>query len=328
MKEQILSILRQASGYVSGEAICKTLGVSRASVWKAVEKLRQEGYVIESATNRGYRLAHATSRLCLQELLPLLEDCPWKDTVQIVEQVDSTNTRVKALAAQGAPAGTVLIADTQTGGRGRLGRNFSSPSGMGVYLSALLRPSCAPQALMHLTCAVAVAMCDAVEKAVGFRPEIKWTNDLVYRRRKLAGILTELGVEAEIGQVTYAVVGIGINCCQSPEDFPPEIRNKAGSLSMMIERPVNRNQVAAAMIRALERMERTMLTEKAAIMEQYRSDCITIGRQISLVRGEVLRHGQAVGVDADGALLVEFTPGQVETVGSGEVSIQGMYGYL
>lgn len=328
MKDQILAMLRQSSGYLSGASICKTLGVSRAAVWKAIEKLRQEGYVIESAPNRGYRLAQTTDRLCTQEILPLLENCPWKDTVVVFDEIDSTNNRAKALAVQGAPAGTVLIADCQTGGRGRRGRSFLSPPGMGVYLSVLLRPQCGPAELMHLTCATAVAMCDAVEEAAGFRPGIKWTNDLVYNRHKLAGILTELSLEAESGQVQYAVVGIGINCCQTPQDFPPEIRDVAGSLAMMADRPIDRNRLSAAMVKALVRMDAQLLTDRAGIMDRYRRDCITVGQEISLLRGDSVRHGKAFDVDEDGALLVEFAPGQVETVNSGEVSIRGMYGYL
>lgn len=328
MKKQILAMLRQSSGYLSGSSICKALGVSRAAVWKAIEKLRQEGYVIESAPHRGYRLAQTTARLCAQEILPLLEDCPWKDTIIVFDELDSTNSQAKALAVQGAKAGTVLIADCQTGGRGRRGRSFLSPHGMGVYLSVLLRPQCNPQELMHLTCATAVAMCDAVEEAAGFRPGIKWTNDLVYNRRKLAGILTELSLEAESGQVQYAVIGIGINCCQATVDFPPEIQDIAGSLAMMTDRPIDRNLLAAAMVKALVRMEQQLLTEKQAIMDRYRQDCITIGQEISLLRADTVRHGKAVGVNSEGALLVEFASGQVETISSGEVSVRGLYGYL
>ena len=328
MKEQILEMLRQSSGYLSGGTICKALGVSRAAVWKVIEGLRHQGYIIESAPNRGYRLVQTTTQLCAQEILPRLEDCPWRDTVTVLDTVDSTNSRAKALALQGAKAGTVLIADCQTGGRGRMGRSFLSPSGMGAYLSVVLRPQCAPQELMHLTCATAVAMCDAIENAAGFRPGIKWANDLVYEKRKLAGILTELSVEAESGQVQYAVVGIGINCCQTAEDFPEELRKTAGSVSMAAGRLIDRNLLAATMVQALVRMDRGLLTDRATMLEAYRRDCVTVGQQISLLCADSVRHGKAVGVTEDGALLVEFAPGQVEPVNSGEVSIRGMYGYL
>ena len=155
-------------------------------------------------------------------------------TVRVFDEVTSTNTLLKELGRQGAPAGTVLVADRQTGGRGRLGRTFLSPGGVGVYLSALIRPDCAPTELMHLTCAVAVAMCDAVEHAFGFRPQIKWTNDLVVGTKKLGGILTELGLDPKTGRVSYAVLGIGINCGQLEADFDESIRGMATSARMVL----------------------------------------------------------------------------------------------
>ena len=253
---------------------------------------------------------------------------PWKEHFIWLEETDSTNDQLKAMARQGAPHGTVLIADRQTGGHGRMGRSFLSPGGVGIYFSMLLRPRCSAMELMHLTCATAVAMCDAVERSAGFRPGIKWTNDLVYNQRKLGGILTELGLSAS-GSVDYVIIGIGINCYQQEADFAPEIRSIAGSLSMVSGKEVDRSRVAAAMMETLWNMDGILLTEKPALLEQYRKDCITIGQEISLLRfGQEIRHGKAITMDDDGALVVEFTDGHVETVNSGEVSIRGMYGYL
>lgn len=329
MKEKILAMLREAEDYLSGQQISAALGVSRAAVWKAVEKLRQEGYTIDSSPNRGYRLKSPTQALCLSEILAKLpQDFPWRDSIACFESIDSTNNRAKTLASAGAPQGTVLIADEQTGGRGRRGRSFLSPPGTGVYLSVILRPDCGPSQLMHLTCAVAVAMCDAVEEAAHFRPGIKWTNDLVAQSKKLAGILTELSLEAESGQVQYAVVGIGVNCGQKTEDFPPELRDMAGSLSMIAGEQIDRNALAAAMVKALAGMSQSLLTGKKEIMERYRADCITIGREVSLQRGDAVRHGKAVDVDEEGALVVRFPDGREEAVNSGEVSVRGMYGYV
>jgi len=253
---------------------------------------------------------------------------PWREHLHWLEETDSTNDQLKKLARQGAPHGTVLIADRQTGGHGRMGRSFHSPGGVGIYFSILLRPRCTPGELMHLTCATAVAMCDAVEASAGFRPGIKWTNDLVCGKRKLGGILTELGLSAG-GTVDYAIIGIGINCCQQAQDFPEDIRHIAASLSMVTERAVDRAAVAAAMMEALYRMDARLLTEKQAILNCYRKDCITIGQAVSLLRAdEAVRHGRAVDMDDEGALIVEFDDGRRETVNSGEVSVRGMYGYL
>lgn len=252
-------------------------------------------------------------------------DHPWHSRIHWFDTVDSTNTRAKEMALSGAPHGTVLIADRQTGGRGRMGRSFQSPAGCGVYLSVILRPQCPPDRLMHLTCAAAVAACDAVEAAAGIRPGIKWTNDLVCGSRKVAGILTEL---ISVGSDTCAVVGIGINCCQGSADFSEDIRSFAGSLAMVTGRKIDRAAVAAALICALSRMDSILLTEKAALMERYRAGCITVGRDISLVRSDTVRYGHALSVDDDGALVVRFADGTVEAVQSGEISVRGMYGYI
>lgn len=255
-------------------------------------------------------------------------DHPWKESIQIFDLVDSTNNMAKELGATGAPGGTVLIADRQSAGRGRLGRSFLSPAGVGIYLSALIRPDCEPRQIMHLTCAVAVAMCDAVEAACGFRPGIKWTNDLVVGTKKLGGILTELGLNHQTRKVDYAVLGIGINCGQRPADFDESIRGMACSAQMVAGKPIDRNRLAAEMIRALERMDRALLSEKSHIMDRYKADCITLGKYISVVRGTEIRHGTAVDLDGDGGLMVRFDDGKIESVSSGEVSIRGLYGYI
>ena len=259
----------------------------------------------------------------IQNYLP--GDHPWQNQIQWFETIESTNTYAKQLAAAGAPHGTVLLADRQTGGRGRMGRSFSSPAGTGVYLSVLLRPGCAPQKLMHLTCATGVAMCDAVESTCGLRPGIKWTNDLVFQKRKLGGILTELVVTPDS---TAAIVGIGINVCQTISDFPPELQGFAGSLTMFSEQMPSRILLAANMIRTLHTMSQRLLPDKQAILAQYRRDCITLDTDVSVVRSDEVRYGHAIDIDEDGALIVRFHDGHTEAVNSGEVSVRGMYGYI
>lgn len=252
---------------------------------------------------------------------------PWKDRIAYTPSIGSTNDALKVLAQQGAPHGTALLAGHQTVGHGRMGRSFHSPEGMGIYLSILLRPDCAPTELMHLTCAAAVAMCDAVEKAAGFRPGIKWTNDLVWGKQKLGGILTELGLASD-GNVEWCIIGIGINCCQKEGDFPEELRTIAASLNMVTGRDISPARLAGAMLDALAVMDHRLLKEKGAILETYRKDCVTLGQEISILRGDTLRHGTALSVDEEGALIVEYDDGTVAAVNSGEVSIRGMYGYL
>lgn len=257
----------------------------------------------------------------------LPQDFPWADRLTYLEEVDSTNDYLRKLARSGAPHGTVVIADHQTGGHGRRGRSFLSPAGVGIYFSLLLRPGCAPAELMHLTCATAAAMCDAVEASAGFRPGIKWTNDLVYGGRKLCGILTELGLTPQ-GGLDYAIIGIGVNCCQRQEDFPPALQGIAGSLSMAAGHTICRARVAAAMMVSLNAMADTLLPGREEMLRRYRRDCVTLGQEISLLRGDEVRHGRALDVDDQGALVVAFPDGTVEAVSSGEVSVRGMYGYM
>jgi len=261
-----------------------------------------------------------------QILSKLSAECPWRDTLHWYPDIDSTNTQAKLLAKAGAPHGTVLIAGHQTGGRGRMGRTFQSPDGQGVYLSVILRPNCMPAQLMHLTCAAGVAMMQAVEAVSGIRPQMKWINDLVVDRKKLGGILTEMSVDK--GLVDYAVVGIGINCLQQPEDFPPEIAGLATSLSLAAGHPITPAKLAAAMVEALWKMDRTLFSEKAQLMAEYKENCITLGKEIQVIRQEQIRRGKALDLDAEGGLLVQYEDGSIETVSSGEVSVRGMYGYL
>lgn len=240
--------------------------------------------------------------------------------------IDSTNTYAKTLAEQGGAHGTVVLADSQTAGRGRLGRSFHSPAGLGLYMSMILRPKCKAADLMHLTCAAAVAACDAIEAVTGLRPGIKWTNDLVHDGRKLGGILTELAFRGE--DIDYAVVGIGLNCLHAPEDFPPELRGMATSLSMILDNPISKPALEAALIQALQTMAANLLTDRSPMLERYQRDCVTLGKDIQVVQGESSYHATALAIDRDGGLVIRLSDGSIQTVSSGEVSVRGMYGYL
>ena len=253
---------------------------------------------------------------------------PWGELLQYYPQLESTNTLAKTLASQGAPHGTVIIAGSQTGGRGRLGRSFHSPEGTGLYFTAILRPNCDAADLMHLTCAVAVAVADAIASVCGEWPGIKWINDLVCGSRKVGGILTELSLVPGSAKVAAAIVGVGINCRQLEEDFPPELRSIAASLSMATGQDVSPATLAAAIIEQLSTLSPRLLTDKTAIMDRYRANCITLGREVSLHRADTVTHATAVGIDDEGALLVRYADGRVEPVNSGEASVRGMYGYV
>ena len=254
----------------------------------------------------------------------LPSDHPWRDLLQVHERLDSTNTHAKELARQGAPAGTVIIAQTQSAGRGRLGRSFHSPTDTGLYFSLILRPDCKPEQLMHLTCAAAVAACDAVERSCGLRPGIKWINDLTLEGKKLGGILTELSFGGD-GRVSSAVIGIGINV--KKESFPRELQPIACSLADFAPQP-ELSALAAELMLSLEEMSRSLLPDRAGLMDRYRKDCITTGKQVRIIGADSIRTGLAEAIQDDGSLQVLFDDGQRKTVNSGEVSVRGLWDYI
>lgn len=329
MKTGVLALLQEAGDqFLSGETMSRQLGITRAAIWKQIKRLRETGYEIEAVTNLGYRLLAVPDTLNKEKILELLGDHPWKNTVHVLETIDSTNNLAKREALAGAPHGSVFLADEQTGGRGRPGRSFASPRGMGVYLSVLLRPELPPTQVGHVTAMVAVAGCNAVEQVTGIRPGIKWTNDLLLGKKKLSGILTEMSVEWESGALEYLVMGIGINCNHRDIDFPEDVRNKAASLRQALGAPIDRNQLAAALITELHKLSLGIITEKSQWIARYAEDCVTIGRQVQIIRGEHTRHATATGLDENGALLVRYDSGETGVVFSGEVSVRGIDGYI
>ena len=325
-QERVYQALRQAGEqYLSGQQLSGQLGITRAAVWKAVEGLRRQGCVIEAKAGAGYRLQQGRDRLTEQTVAQALP-APRKDW-QVLAEVDSTNSACRRMALEGAPDGTVVMADCQTGGRGRRGRSFQSPRGLGLFLSILWRPDCPPEALLPLTALSAVAVCRAVEQVSGTRPQIKWPNDLVLQGRKLAGILTELALESESGMVDHVVVGIGVNVHQQPEDFSPEVRQIAASLDSALQISVDRAALAAAMMEQLDILRREVMFRPELWLEEYRAACLNIGRRVRLVRDGGEEQVTAVGVDEQFGLVVRYDDGRTETVRSGEVSVRGLYGY-
>lgn len=328
-RETVLSLLLEQQGtYISGEEMSRKLGVSRAAIWKSMTALRQEGYIIASAPNRGYCLETSPDRLREGELLAPLVGCQIGSHLICLDTIDSTNTEAKRKALDGAPHGLVILSEEQTKGRGRAGRTFQSPRNCGLYCSVLFRPTLSPMELMDFTAWIAVAVCNGIENCCGVRPQIKWTNDLVLGGRKLCGILTELGLESETQCLDYLIAGIGINVNHRPEDFSEEIQDVATSLSMVLGHTVRRTELAACLIRALDEMYRQFPTERTAYLNQYRADCITIGKQVQLITAKHTREAKAISIDDAFRLVVEYPDGSQEAVSAGEVSVRGMYGYV
>ena len=326
LRDEVLAILKSQKDFLSGAEISRRLGVSRMAVSNAVKALRAEGYEIDAATNRGYRLRRSADRLTPGEIFAHLP-AERRETVRCLDVTDSTNSYLRREAANGAPGGLCVIANEQTAGRGRAGRSFFSAADCGIYLSMLLRPHCEPQRAMTLTAHTAVALCRAIERACGAKAQIKWTNDIVLNGRKLCGILTEITLEGETGLIDSVVIGVGVNVNYAPEDFPPELRDVAGSIFSETGVRADRPRLAAEMILALDEMAQAWARDPRAWLADYRRLCVTIGREVRVLRGDAERSAFALAVTDDFALRVRYDDGTEEDLSSGEVSVRGLFGY-
>jgi len=327
-KDYVISKLISTDGYISGESLSTELGISRAAINTAVKSLRNDGYDIESVTNRGYHLNNHPDLLTTGEVLALIHEDRMK-TVTILPEVDSTNKLLKDLAYNGALEGTVVISDCQTAGRGRLGRSFVSPKGIGIYISYLLKPTTSPELVSKVTCWAAVAVRNAIYRVCGESPSIKWVNDLQMNYKKICGILTELNIESETGTINSVVIGIGINVNDCISDFPEEIRDIASSIRLELkqEEPIHRASLAAILIEELDKLSASFPELNEEYLEQYREACSTVGLDVSVVSAhnhtsEVPRLGTAVGIGDDFSLKVMFEDGHSECLSSGEVSVR------
>ncbi len=318
-EELVLAFLAEAGDeYVSGEAISDKLGLTRAAVWKHVNALRAQGYRIDAMPARGYRLAEVPDRLTALELRPLLNTHDLGRALHAYEEVISTSDVAKELADGGAEHGEVVIAETQTAGRGRRGRSWISPPRKNVYFSVVLRPDLPPARAAELTLVASLAICDALRQA-GVDAGIKWPNDLLAGGRKIAGILTELAAEPE--RVQWVVLGVGINVNAGAEDFPEELRGEATSVLLERGVPAPRALLVAACLTALEDwLDAHAERGFEAIRQAWRERSVTLGREV-MVRAdgrEIV--GVAEDLDAQGALLVR-TAGGVERVLAGDVQL-------
>ena len=319
-KEKLLELLEEnREEYLSGEELAKTLAVSRAAVWKAVKSLQQEGYPIDAVTNRGYRLSRGGDRLSApgirKYLKPEYRDLP----ITVEEETLSTNTALRAMAEAGAPEGTVYIAQSQTGGRGRMGRSFFSPAGTGLYLSLLLRPTAwEPTRAAQLTAAAAAAMCEAIRQVTGKEPGIKWVNDLLLDGKKICGILTEASFSMESGVLEYAVLGLGVNVYLPEGGFPGQLREIAGAVLDTPGEDV-RNRIAGEFLnRFLDGYEHP---EDRHFLDVYRRRSIAVGREVTVLSGGWERRAFAFGLDDDCRLLVRYPDGTEQALSYGEIRI-------
>lgn len=320
VKEEVLRTLRAEAGTsISGQALADRLGVSRHAVWKAIDKLRGEGYDIEAGTNRGYRLVGAIDKLSAEGVATFLApDAPFM--LEFHEAIDSTNNRARSLAEAGAAEWTVVLAGSQTAGRGRMGKSFYSPAGGGIYMSMVVRPQCDVLHANMLTIAAAAAVAESIEAICGVEARIKWVNDLFVGTRKVCGILTEASVGVEEQRLRYAVVGIGINVAPPPGGFPAELTDVATSI---YEGPLTtevRNRLAAEVLTRFRPYAEDLLAR--AYLPGYRARLFVIGRHVTMVRGREREDVLVRGLTDDGALVVETADGCTKEVASGEMSLR------
>lgn len=320
-KEKLLALLEDSKGtFFSGEEIARTLQVSRAAVWKAVSALREDGYTIDAATNKGYRLSPDSDILSPQGIRRFLKP-EYRDLdLTVLPTAPSTNALVREKANQGCPEGCIIIACEQTAGRGRYGRQFFSPVDSGVYLSLLLRPTAySPQQATCLTAAAAAAMCQAIEAVTGQQPGIKWVNDIFLHGKKVCGILTEAAVGLETGTLNYMVLGAGVNLYPPVKGFPEEIQPIAGSV---LERscPEAKNRLVGEFLNRF--WDFYTHPECRAYLEDYRSRSLAIGQNVTVLSAGRAVSAYAYGIDDDFRLLVRYENGDTEALSYGEIRIQ------
>ena len=326
MKGEILKLLKETDGYVSGQELCRRFGVSRTAVWKVINQLKEEGYEIEAVRNRGYVLKGAGDVLSEAELLSCLETEWAGGRIVYFDATDSTNVQAKRLAEAHAPHGTLVVSDRQDGGKGRRGRSWASPSGVGIWMSLILRPEIAPSSASMLTLAAALAVREGIREETGLSPLIKWPNDLVLNGKKICGILTEMSTE--LMEIQYVITGIGINVNQ--REFPPEIRDTATSLSLEAGRSFRRSSLIAAILKAFEKDYTAFLKtgDLSLLLEEYNACLVNRGKEVCILDPSGEYRAVAEGIDESGSLLVTLPDGTRREIISGEVSVRGIYGYV
>ena len=318
----ILAALRANPAGVSGADLAEQLGISRAAVWSRIQELRRLDYGIEAGPHFGYRLMHSPDVLHADDLLSRLG--PTKVVgrdIQVFEQTTSTNDVIEKLARDGVKEGAVVYAETQTKGRGRLGRKWISPAHKGLWFSILLRPDLRPQMTTQLTVASATALRRAIKLQTGWSPEIKWPNDILMGGKKVAGILTEMS--AELDRVRYVILGIGVDVNLTASDLPAELRTIATSLRIETGKPVSRAELAVNILRELDKDYALICSGKfTGVADEWESYCTTIGREVTVQLGARQIRGCVESLDEDGALLLRSEHGHLERIIGGDVTLE------
>ncbi len=328
MKRRIVEVLKESKGeFISGQSLSDELNVSRTSISNYMNALKEEGYEIESISRRGHRLISSPDILTREEIAEYLETRYIGQKICYYESIDSTNKYAKQIATEENSEGIVVISEEQTEGRGRLGRDWTSPKGKGVWMSIIVKPDIEPIDASKLTQITAASVYSAF-KCMGIDTQIKWPNDIILNDKKVCGILTEMS--SEMMQINYMVIGIGINVNLEQGDIPEDIREKATSLKIETGLSVNRKELVGKILNKFEYFY-DLLTEKEDISEAIdicRSKSILIGKNIRVIEKKRELKRQAIDLTERGELIVKDEDGNTSVVVSGEVSVRGEHGYV
>ena len=326
MKAEILAWLRESDKFVSGQELCNRFGVSRTAVWKVINQLKKEGYRIEAVQNKGYHMVSSPDLLSKYELESRLNTQWLGKEIVYKDVVGSTNAEVRKMAEDGAKDGLLVVADSQTMGKGRRGRTWESPRGTNLYFSMLLKPNFAPDKASMITLVTAYSVAKVIREMTGLDAKIKWPNDIVVGKKKVCGILTEMSMERDY--IHHVVVGIGINV--NEETFPVELEEMATSLKNEKGSLVSRANLLSAILLQFEEdyLKFLAMEDLRPFLDEYNKILVNKGALVKVLDPKGEFSGIAGGIGADGRLIVFKENGQIEQVYAGEVSVRGMYGYV
>lgn len=321
VKQEVLKTLEENRGeFFSGEELAGRIKVSRAAVWKAIKALEAMGYLIHAVPNRGYCLATTNDVLSVEGIRTFLSKEHEGLHIEVKEITGSTNQDAKMAAANGVPHGSVFVANEQTAGRGRRGRNFISMQGSGIYMSIILKPLLTASDAIYMTTAASVAVYRAIKKVTQKETQIKWVNDLYYEGKKVCGILTEAVTDCETGLIDSIILGIGINFNIKLEQIPSDLKETAGALYHGDTHGVNRNQLIAEILYQV--LQVCMDSDNREFLKDYRENSMVLGREINILGFNEPKKAIAVGIEDNGGLIVEYEDKKRETIHTGEVSIR------
>lgn len=327
MKTRILKMLRNSKGYVSGQQLCNELGVSRTAVWKCINQLKDMGYVIEAVQNKGYRVLEYPDIINEVEICSLLEeDNIFYNKVYYFDEVDSTNNEAKRKAELGAKDGSLVVAESQTSGKGRRGKQWTSSKGSGIWMTLIRRPDIMPYSASMITLITAMATAKAINNVCNIACSIKWPNDIIVNAKKVTGILTEMSAEPD--QVNYVVIGVGINV--NTQQFPDDIKDKATSLIIETGCKVSRSHIIAEFLKQFDQYYNSFLRtgDLSEILDEYNSMLINCQKEVRVIGVKDEFTGVALGINEKGELIVRKEADTLVNVMAGEVSVRGVYGYV